>query len=53
MTGMRRGEALAVRWGDVDFDAGTLAVRRSVVLVMAKGEGDRLEVGPPKSASPE
>ena len=49
MTGMRRGEALAVRWGDVDFEAGTLAVRRSAVLVKAKGEGERLEVGPPKS----
>jgi integrase len=49
MTGMRRGEALAVRWGDVDFDAGTLAIRRSAVLVKAKGEGERLEVGPPKS----
>ena len=40
MTGMRRGEALAVRWGDVDFDAGTLAVRRSAVLVKAEGEGE-------------
>jgi integrase len=49
MTGMRRGEALAVRWGDVDFDAGTLAVRRSAVLIKAKGEGEHLQVGPPKS----
>ncbi|MFD2093343.1 tyrosine-type recombinase/integrase [Blastococcus deserti] len=49
MTGMRRGEALAVRWGDVDFEAGTLAVRRSAVLVKAKGEGQQLDVGPPKS----
>jgi integrase len=49
MTGMRRGEALAVRWGDVDFDAGHLAVRRSAVLIKAKGEGERLVVGPPKS----
>ncbi len=36
----------------VDFDAGTLAVRRSAVLVKAKGEGQRLEVGPPKSGKP-
>ncbi|MDQ1717962.1 MAG: hypothetical protein QOE89_1915, partial [Pseudonocardiales bacterium] len=28
MTGMRRGEALACRWGDFDFDASTLSVRR-------------------------
>ena len=27
-TGMRRGEALALRWRDVDLDAGRLAVRR-------------------------
>ncbi len=49
MTGMRRGEALAVRWGDIDFEASTLAVRRSVVLVKEKGTGQRLEIGPPKT----
>ena len=26
-TGLRRGEALALRWADVDLDAGVLAVR--------------------------
>jgi integrase len=36
-TGMRRGEALALRWRDVDPDAGRLAVRRSVGVVKAKG----------------
>jgi integrase len=29
MTGMRRGEALGLRWGDVDFEAGRLAIRRA------------------------
>ena len=29
-TGMRNGELLALQWRDVDFDAGTLRVRRSV-----------------------
>ncbi len=30
-TGMRRGELLALRWQDVDLDAGRLTVRRSYV----------------------
>lgn len=49
MTGMRRGEALGLRWGDLDFEGGRLAVRRSVVVVKAKGQPERLEVGPTKS----
>ena len=32
MTGMRRGEALALRWRDVDLDAATVSVRRSAGL---------------------
>jgi integrase len=32
-TGMRRGELAGLRWGDVDLDAGVLAVRRSRVSV--------------------
>src|SRR3712207_2092015 len=39
-TGMRRGGALALRWRDVDLDAGRLAVRRSVGVVKAKGAGE-------------
>lgn len=33
MLGMRRGEALAVRWADVDLDAGTVAVLGSLQRV--------------------
>src|SRR5690606_26895955 len=33
MTGPRRGEACALRWGDVDLDTGTLVVRRARVVV--------------------
>jgi integrase len=33
MTGMRRGEALALRWRDVDLEAGTLSIRRSAGMV--------------------
>jgi integrase len=31
MTGMRRGEALGVRWSDVDLENGRLSVRRALV----------------------
>jgi integrase len=37
MTGMRRREALALRWIDFDFDAGTVSIRRSVTVVKRKG----------------
>ncbi len=33
LTGVRRGEALALRWSDVDLEAGTAAIRRSLVPV--------------------
>lgn len=32
-TGMRRGELLALRWADIDLDAGTIAVERSVTQI--------------------
>ena len=32
-TGLRRGEAVGLRWDHVDLDAGTLNVRRSVTVV--------------------
>ncbi|MDP9396428.1 MAG: site-specific integrase [Actinomycetota bacterium] len=32
-TGMRRGEALALRWADLDLDAGELRVARSVAVI--------------------
>jgi integrase len=31
MTGMRRGEVLGLRWSDLDFDRGSLAVRQAIV----------------------
>src|SRR5450756_693299 len=31
MTGMRRGEAIGLRWSDVDLEAGRLAVRRALI----------------------
>jgi len=35
-TGLRRGEACALRWTDVDFDAGTLVVRRALITVKGR-----------------
>lgn len=49
-TGMRRGELLALRWRDVDLDTGRLSIRRSVGVVKAKGQGEKLIEGPTKSA---
>lgn len=46
---MRRGEALALRWRDIDLDAGRVAVRRSVGVVKAKGAGEQLIEGPTKT----
>ena len=30
MTGMRRGELLALKWGDIDWNSGQISVRRSI-----------------------
>jgi integrase len=36
---MRRGEALALRWRDLDVEARQVSIRRSVGLVGTKGKG--------------
>jgi integrase len=43
-TGLRRGEALGLKWSDVDLDAGKLSVRRTLVAV-----GYRIEWSTPKT----
>jgi integrase len=48
-TGMRRGEALALRCRDVDLDASQRQVRRSLGVVKAKGAGEQLVEGPTKT----
>jgi integrase len=42
--GMRRGEALGLRWDDIDFDAGTIHIRRQLQRI--RGE---LVLGPVKT----
>jgi integrase len=46
LTGMRRGELCALRWSDVDFDAGTLTVNHSVVVAPKGIGGEVHEIGP-------
>ena len=44
-TGLRRSEILGLRWGDVDLDARTLTVRRTMVSL----PGDSAHISEPKS----
>jgi integrase len=46
LTGLRRGELAALRWRDIDLDAGTLTVHEQIIVV----DGQDV-VGFPKSAS--
>jgi hypothetical protein len=51
-TGLRRGEALGLRWSDVDLDAETLAVERVRIAVQTEGDGRRVyDKAKPKSAA--
>jgi integrase len=43
--GLRRGEGLALQWGDIDWDARTLSIQRTVTKIKG-GWG----IGPPKTA---
>jgi integrase len=52
MTGMRRGELLALRWRDVDFEAGTIQVRRSVGVIRVKGQKATIKEGDTKTSKP-
>jgi integrase len=46
LLGLRRGEALGLRWQDIDFKRRTLRVGQQIQAI-----GGRLEVVPPKSAA--
>lgn len=45
-TGARQGELLGLRWPDIDFDTGTLSIRRTLAAV----NGGIPTFGPPKTA---
>jgi integrase len=51
-TGARRGEALALRWRDVDLDKATVRIRRSAGMVRVAGEGADVVEGDTKSGKP-
>jgi integrase len=44
-TGMRRGEALGLRWGDVDLEAGRLSIVQTITTVR-----EQMVISPPKTA---
>jgi integrase len=52
LTGARRGEALALRWRDVDLEAATVRIRRSVGMVRNAGESAEVLEGDTKSGKP-
>lgn len=51
-TGIRNGEACALRWSDIDFNKKTISVKRTAQRVYAgKGVKTKVEVGLPKTKS--
>jgi integrase len=52
MTGIRRGELLALRWRDIDFMKGTITIRRSVGVVRNAGESVAIVEGATKTDKP-
>ncbi|MDP9183828.1 MAG: site-specific integrase [Actinomycetota bacterium] len=50
-TGMRRGEALGLRWADVDLDSGTLRITRTLITTDVQRKGSPgMSWGTPKTA---
>ena len=52
MAGLRQGEALGLKWSDIELDAGTLTVNRQLQRVRRNGDkSGKLEFSEPKNAS--
>jgi integrase len=51
-TGMRRGEALSLRWRDIDLERATASVRRSAGMVKYLGERAEMVEDDTKSSKP-
>ena len=52
MAGLRQGEALGLKWTDIDLDAGRLRVNRQLQRIRRNGEkSGKLEFSEPKNAS--
>jgi len=49
-TGMRRGEALALKWGDVDLKMLKVSVNKSITYLNEERDGSRILVKAPKTA---
>jgi integrase len=52
MSGMRRGEALSLRWRDIDLERAAVSVRRNAGMVRYAGEGAEMVEDDTKSSKP-
>lgn len=54
-TGMRRGEVLGLKWGDIDFEHQTVSIERTIhresILQLDGSRISTVKVAPPKTAS--
>lgn len=50
-TGLRVGEVCGLQWGDIDFEAGFLTVRRTVMRIIQPDHSTEVYIGAPKSES--